>query len=65
MSEHAKSMQNSLKMNEQEANNNATNNVLLKQQFQAITNSSEDVACQYLEMSNYNLEMAVGLYMEM
>ena len=51
-------------MNEQEANNNATNNVLLKQQFQAITNSSDDVACQYLEMSNYNLEMAVGLYME-
>ena len=51
-------------MNEQEANNNATNNVLLKQQFQAITNSSDDVACQYLEMSNYSLEMAVGLYME-
>ena len=51
-------------MNEQEANNNATHNVLLKQQFQAITNSSDDVACQYLEMSNYNLEMAVGLYME-
>ena len=57
-------MQNSLKMNEQEANDNTTNNVLLKQQFQAITNSSDDVACQYLEMSNYNLEMAVGLYME-
>ena len=57
-------MQNSLKMNEQEANNNATHNVLLKQQFQAITNSSDDVACQYLEMSNYSLEMAVGLYME-
>ena len=57
-------MQNSLKMNEQQANNNATHNVLLKQQFQAITNSSDDVACQYLEMSNYNLEMAVGLYME-
>ena len=58
--------QNSLpnKMNEQEANNNATNNVLLKQQFQAITNSSDDEACQYLEMSNYDLEMAVGLYME-
>ena len=51
-------------MNEQEANNNATNNVLLNQQFQAITNSSDDEACQYLEMSNYNLEMAVGLYME-
>ena len=51
-------------MNEQEANNNATHNVLLKQQFQAITNSSDDEACQYLEMSNYSLEMAVGLYME-
>ena len=57
-------MQNSLKMNEQEANDNTTNNVLLKQQFQAITNSSDDEACQYLEMSNYDLEMAVGLYME-
>ena len=51
-------------MNEQEANNHTTHNVLLKQQFQAITNSSDDEACQYLEMSNYDLEMAVGLYME-
>lgn len=50
-------------MNDQEANNNNAN-ILLSQQFQTITNSSEDEACQYLEMSNYNLDMAVGLYME-